>query len=144
MKQLLLILIAFAFASCLNEETYLGKEPTYKGDVLTVKQLLDKKLMNSTVQIKGKVYNVCKAEGCWFILKQDKTTLRCSFESPAIFMDTLNLQKSMTLEGKLSEEIIDEETASTYAEQAGESNPAMEGSKKRVPIFVVSTILLNQ
>ena len=96
------------------------------------------------MQIKGKVFNVCKAEGCWFILKQDQTTLRCSFESPTIFMDTMNLQQNMTLEGKLIEEIIDEETATTYAEQAGENMPKMEGKKKRVPIFVVSTILLNQ
>lgn len=144
MKHLLIMLMAFVFFSCSNEETFLGKEPIFKGDVLTVKQLLDKKLMNSTVQIKGKVYNVCKAEGCWFIMKQDQTTLRCSFESPSIFMDTLNLNKIMTLEGKLIEQIIDEETAKDFAEQAGENAPIMEGSKKRVPIFVVSTILLNQ
>jgi hypothetical protein len=77
-------------------------------------------------------------------MKQDQTSLRCIFESPAIFMDTVNLQTIMKVEGKLREEIIDEETSVMYAEQAGEEKPIMEGSKKRVPVFVVSTILLKQ
>ncbi len=59
-------------------------------------------------------------------------------------MDTLNLHRIMKVEGKLKEEIIDEETSMIYAEQAGEEKPIMEGSKKRVPVFVVSTILLKQ
>jgi hypothetical protein len=78
------------------------------------------------------------------VIKQDQTSLRCTFESPALFMDTLNLHTIMKVEGKLTEEIIDGETSVMYAEQAGEDKPIMEGSKKRVPVFVVSTILLKQ
>jgi hypothetical protein len=144
MKFIMLIILAFGIYSCSEEKTYLGKEPVYMGEPLTVKELLGKILLNSTVQVSGKIYNVCKTEGCWFVMKQDQTTLRCIFESPAIFMDTVNLQTIMKVEGKLREEIIDEETSVMYAEQAGEEKPIMEGSKKRVPVFVVSTILLKQ
>lgn len=144
MKFVMLIILAFGIYSCSEEKTYLGKEPVYMGEPLTVKELLEKKLLNSTVQVSGKIYNVCKTEGCWFVIKQDQTSLRCTFESPAIFMDTLNLHTIMKVEGKLTEEIIDGETSVMYAEQAGEDKPIMEGSKKRVPVFVVSTILLKQ
>ena len=144
MKFIILIILAFGIYSCSEEKTYLGKEPIYMGEPLTVKELLSKKLLNSTVQVSGKIYNVCKTEGCWFVLKQDQISLRCTFESSAIFMDTLNLHTIMKVEGKLTEEIIDEETSVMYAEQAGEAKPIMEGSKKRVPVFVVSTILLKQ
>jgi hypothetical protein len=144
MKFIMLIILAFGIYSCSEEKTYLGKEPVYMGEPLSVKELLGKILLNSTVQVSGKIYNVCKTEGCWFVMKQDQTTLRCIFESPAIFMDTVNLQTIMKVEGKLREEIIDEETSVMYAEQAGEEKPIMEGSKKRVPVFVVSTILLKQ
>jgi hypothetical protein len=143
MKIIILIILSFGIYSCSEEKTYLGKEPVYMGEPLTVKELLDKKLLNSTVQVSGKIFNVCKTEGCWFVMKQDQTSLRCIFETPAIFMDTLNLQTIMKVEGKLREEIIDGETSVMYAEQAGEEKPIMEGSKKRVPVFVVSTILLK-
>ena len=144
MKFIMLIILALGLYSCSEEKTYLGKEPVYMGEPLTVKELLGKKLLNSTVQVSGKIYNVCKTEGCWFVMKQDQTSLRCIFDSPAIFMDTVNLQTIMKVEGKLREEIIDEETSVMYAEQAGEEKPIMVGSKKRVPVFVVSTILLKQ
>jgi hypothetical protein len=144
MKFIMLIILAFGIYSCSDEKTYFGKEPVYMGEPLTVKELLSKRLLNSTVQVSGKIYNVCKTEGCWFVIKQDQTSLRCTFESPTIFMDTLNLHTIMKVEGKLIEEIIDEETSVMYADQAGEDKPIMEGSKKRVPVFVVSTILLKQ
>jgi len=144
MKFIMLIILAFGIYSCSEEKTYLGKEPVYMGEPLTVKELLEKKLLNSIVQISGKIYNVCKTEGCWFVIKQDQTSLRCIFESPAIFMDTLNLHTIIKIEGRLTEQIIDGETSVMYAEQAGEEKPIMEGSKKRVPVFVVSTILLKQ
>jgi aspartyl/asparaginyl-tRNA synthetase len=144
MKFIMLIILAFGLYSCSEEKTYLGKEPIYMGEPLTVKELLGKKLLNSTVQVSGKIYNVCKTEGCWFVMKQDQTSLRCTFESPTIFMDTVNLHTIMKVEGKLREEIIDGETSVMYAEQAGEEKPIMEGNKKRVPVFVVSTILLKQ
>ena len=143
MKFIILIILSFGIYSCSEEKTYLGKEPAYMGESLTVKELLDKKLLNSTVQVSGKIFNVCKTEGCWFVMKQDQTSLRCIFESPAIFMDTVKLHTIMKVEGKLREEIIDEETSIMYAEQAGEEKPIMEGNKKRVPVFVVSTILLK-
>jgi hypothetical protein len=127
--------------SCSEDKQFIGKEPTYSGTPLSVRQLLDKKLLNSTVQMQGRISNICKAEGCWFIISQDQSSLRCTFESPSIFMDTSNLNKVLTVEGKLTEEIVDAETAIMYAEQAGDSNATMEGNKKRVPVFVVSTIL---
>ena len=100
--------------------------------------------MNTPIQIQGKIYNVCRTEGCWFIIKYNDATLRCTFESPALQMDVQNLQKDIIIEGKLTEEIIDAETALTYAEQAGEKASVLEGNKKRVPMFIVSTILVKQ
>lgn len=144
MRYLLIIILSIVSISCSQDETYLGKEPVYTGEIMTVNQILDKKLMNTPVQIKGRIHNVCTTEGCWFIIAHNNAKLRCSFESPTLTMDTLNLHKELTIEGKLTEEIIDAETALIYAEQSGEKTPVLEGSKKRVPIFVVSTILLHQ
>ncbi len=130
--------------SCTEEQLYLGKEPVFQGESLTVEELLQKKLFNTTVQVSGMIYNICKTEGCWFIMKQEQTSLRFIFESPSLFMDTVNLHSIIKVEGKLTEQIIDEETAMTYAEQAGEEKPIMEGNKKRIPVFAVSTIFLKK
>jgi len=130
-------------SSCSENKEYIGKEPVFQGQTLTVSQLLNRNLKQTHVMITGKVVNVCKTEGCWFILKDQSTSIRCVFEDPSVFMDQVNLHKTMSFEGKLKDQIVDVETAAEYAKQEGKTSVASIG-KQRISVFVISTILLEE
>lgn len=121
----------------------MGKEPTYYGSSLTVSELLNRNLKQTHVRIRGKVVNICKTEGCWFILQSNESTIRCVFEEPSLFMDMQNMGKEMSFEGQLKDEIVDEETAKSYASQEGKAVNSILG-KQRISVFVISTILLEE
>ncbi|MGA1276884.1 MAG: DUF4920 domain-containing protein [Candidatus Kapaibacteriota bacterium] len=143
MNILIMFIILIFASSCSEQKEYLGDQPKYEGNVLSITELMTKNMKNTHVRIKGKIYEVCKTEGCWFIVSDTKTKLRCSFAKPSLFMDMKNKSKSMSFEGKLTDEIVDEYTAKTFAEQSGEDTSTILG-KKRVPLFIVSTILIDQ
>ncbi|NBO70448.1 DUF4920 domain-containing protein [bacterium] len=143
MKSLLIVLIVICFFSCTEKKTFLGKQPSYEGNALTVSELFNKKIKQTHIRITGTIYEVCKAEGCWFILQDKEQKLRCIFDNPSITMNVSNKNKRMSFEGILTDEIVDESTAREYAQQVGESTTDISG-KKRIQLFVVSTILLDE
>ena len=143
MNILIMFIILIIASSCTEQKEYLGDHPKYEGNTLSVSELKNKNIKNTLVRVKGKIYEVCKTEGCWFIVSDKQTKLRCSFAKSSLFMDINNKSKTMSFEGKLIDEIVDEEIAKTYAEQSGEASSTIQG-KKRIPIFIVSTILINQ
>jgi hypothetical protein len=57
-------------------------------------------------------------------------------------MDPVNMHKTMSFEGSLIDQIIDEETAKEYAKQEGRDVHV--SGKQRISVFVISTILLEE
>jgi len=139
----IIVICIITLSSCSDNKKYIGKEPVFQGQALTVSQLLNHNLKQTQVRITGKVVNVCKTEGCWFILQDQSTSIRCVFEDPSVFMDQVNIYKTMSFEGKLKDQIVDVETAAEYAKQEGKTLTATSG-KQRISVFVISTILLEE
>jgi hypothetical protein len=85
---------------------------------------LSAKLVNDVFagQIKGKVAEVCKAEGCWIRLqKGDGTTMLVRAKDHAFLMPENIVGKSVLVEGSATVKETSEEMRKHYAEDAGKS-----------------------
>jgi hypothetical protein len=85
---------------------------------------LNNKLVNNafTGQIKGKVAEVCKAEGCWIRLqKEDGTTVLVRAKDHAFLMPENIVGKMVLVEGSAAIKETSEEMRKHYAEDAGKS-----------------------
>ena len=73
-------------------------------------------------QVKGKVVEVCKAEGCWIRLqKADGTSLMVRAKDHAFLMPENIVGKTVLIEGSATVKEIPEEMRRHYAEDAGKS-----------------------
>lgn len=99
---------------------------------------LSSKLADNTFagQIKGKVVEVCKAEGCWIRLqKADGTTMMVRAKDHAFLMPENIVGKTVLVEGNATVKETSEEMRKHYAEDAGKSKKEIEkikGSEKSV------------
>jgi hypothetical protein len=87
-------------------------------------------------QIKGKVAEVCKAEGCWIRLqKADGTTMMVRAKDHAFLMPENIVGKTVLIEGDATVKEISEELRKHYAEDGGKSKEEIakiKGSEKSV------------
>lgn len=73
-------------------------------------------------QIKGRVAEVCKAEGCWIRLqKADGTTMMVRAKDHAFLMPENIVGKTVLIEGNATVKETSEEMRKHYAEDAGKS-----------------------
>jgi hypothetical protein len=73
-------------------------------------------------QVKGKVVEVCKAEGCWIRLqKADGTTLMVRAKDHAFLMPLNIVGKTVLVDGSATAKEVSEELRKHYAEDAGKS-----------------------
>jgi hypothetical protein len=132
------ILILFAVSvSAQNKE----KVPAAKGVVygqvseenspLAVDDLQVKMTDNTfTGQVKGRVAEVCKSEGCWLRLqKADGTSMMVRADKHAFFMPENILGKTVLVEGTASIKETSEEMRKHYAEDAGKSKKEIDKIK---------------
>lgn len=85
---------------------------------------LQNKLVDNayTGQIKGRVAEVCKAEGCWIRLqKADGTTMMVRAKDHAFLMPENIVGKTVLIEGNATVKETSEEMRKHYAEDAGKS-----------------------
>jgi hypothetical protein len=89
-----------------------------------------------TGQIKGKVAEVCKAEGCWIrIQKKDGSTMMVRAKDHAFLMPENIVGKTVLIEGNATVKETSEEMRKHYAEDAGKSKDEIakiKGSEKSV------------
>ena len=99
---------------------------------------LQNKLVDNafTGQIKGKVTEVCKAEGCWIRLqKQDGSSMMVRAKNHAFLMPENIVGKTVLIEGNATVKETTEEMRKHYAEDAGKSKEEIakiKGSEKSV------------
>jgi hypothetical protein len=87
-------------------------------------------------QVKGKVVEVCKAEGCWIRLqKADGSSMLVRAKDHAFLMPENIVGKTVLIEGSATVKEISEEMRKHYAEDAGKPKSEIEkikGSEKDV------------
>ena len=123
-----LILIALAANAQDKEKVPAAKGVVY-GNVSEEKSPvsvddLDGKLVDNafTGQMKGKVVEVCKAEGCWLRLqKADGSSMMVRAKDHAFFMPENIVGKTVLVEGTASVKETSEEMRKHFAEDGGKS-----------------------
>jgi hypothetical protein len=138
------IFILFALSvSAQNKEKVPAAKGVVYGEVsqekapLPVDDLQSKITDNSfSGQIKGKVVEVCKAEGCWLRLqKADGGSVMVRADKHAFFMPENIVGKTVLVEGTAPVKETSEEMRKHYAEDAGKSKEEIakiKGSEKNV------------
>lgn len=140
-------LILFCLASNAQEAHEKEKTPAVKGvvygtlsdekDAVSPDELKSK-LVNDKFegQVKGKVVEVCKAEGCWIKLQRaDGTSMMVRAKDHAFLMPENIVGKTVLIEGNATTKEITEDMRKHYAEDAGKSRKEIakiKGSEKDV------------
>ena len=140
-------LVLFAVAAQAQDTPEKEKTPAAKGVVYgkvseeanaLSPDELKSKLVNDKFegQVKGKVVEVCKAEGCWIKLERaDGTTMMVRAKDHAFLMPENIVGKTVLIEGNATVKEISEDLRKHYAEDAGKSKEEIakiKGSEKDV------------
>jgi hypothetical protein len=104
---------------------------------VSVDELKDKLVDDAfSGQVKGKVVEVCKAEGCWIRLqKADGTAMLVRAKDHAFLMPENIVGKNVLIEGNATVKTVSEEMRKHYAEDAGKSKEEIakiKGAEKSV------------
>lgn len=138
-KVLFVILVLSCF-SCSEKKDYIGIEPQQHIRTITVKQAIKPENYDSKVRITGKVFKVCKEEGCWLVLQNGKDKIRMIFKDPAISAPMDCEGKQLKAEGKIVELLADRDEALTYLKQLGIDTIDIPSGKLRLPVFIIETL----
>ena len=81
-------------------------------------------------QVKGKVVEVCQAEGCWLkIQRADGTSMMVRAKDHSFLMPSNIVGKTVLIEGSATVKEVTEEMRRHYAEDAGKSKEEIEKIK---------------
>lgn len=129
-KMLLPILLAFTLSTYAQTKE---KTPAAKGVVYgavaeektpVTPDELPAKLVNNQYegQLKAKVVDVCKAEGCWIkVQRKDGAAMMVRAKDHAFLMPENIVGKTVLIEGSATTKEVSEEMRKHYAEDAGKS-----------------------
>jgi len=118
-----LLLIGLAAASLYAADQKLGEPLTLKAPV-TIDELLAKPAgyVGKTVQVKGKITEVCQAMGCWMSLVSEQGKLlriQVGHDGKIVFPQE-GVGKMAIAEGKLEKSVMSEEEAIAHAKHVAE------------------------
>lgn len=138
----LVFFCALCVIGCSNTPEYYGKEPSVQSAALTVSQALEPTNFHLNIAVKATVKSVCKTEGCWTILTDGKQSMRVVFAQGAFASPMDTEGKTAIVEGQIESEIVSEEDARIYAEQAGLKADVIQSliGEQRVPIFTAESL----
>ena len=137
-----LVLIAFSVNAQDKEKVQAAKGVVYGAVAEEEKAIavddIKSKLVNDQYegQIKAKVVEVCKAEGCWIkVAKKDGSTMMVRAKDHKFLMPENIVGKTVLIEGNATVKETTEEMRKHYAEDAGKSKAEIakiKGSEKDV------------
>ena len=137
-----LVLIAFSANAQDKEKVQAAKGVVYGAVAEEDKAIaiddIKSKLVNDQYegQIKAKVVEVCKAEGCWIkVAKKDGSTMMVRTKDHKFLMPENIVGKTVLIEGNATVKETTEEMRKHYAEDAGKSKAEIakiKGSEKDV------------
>lgn len=120
MKKVLLALLLTGLLQA--SELKLGK-PFKQTRVLSLTELVAKPdtYVGKTVQVQGKITEVCQAMGCWVMITDGKTaTMRIQMEEGKVSFPKDAAGKPVVAEGKLSKHSLTKEQAISMAKHEAE------------------------
>jgi bisphosphoglycerate-dependent phosphoglycerate mutase len=98
-------------------------------------------------QVKAKVVEVCKAEGCWIrVQKADGTSMMVRAKDHAFLMPENIVGRTVVIEGSAKVKEVSEEMRKHYAEDAGKSKKEIakiKGSEKDVEFAATGVKVLD-
>jgi hypothetical protein len=98
-------------------------------------------------QVKAKVTEVCKAEGCWIkVQKKDGSSMMVRAKDHAFLMPENIVGKTVLIEGNATIKEVSEEMRKHYAEDAGKSKKEIakiKGSEKDVQFAATGVKVLD-
>ena len=107
------------------------------------------KLVNNQFdgQVKAKVIEVCKAEGCWIkVQKKDGSAMMVRSKDHAFLMPENIVGKTVLIEGSAAVKEVSEEMRRHYAEDAGKSKKEIskiKGSEKDIQFAATGVKVLD-
>ena len=135
------------------QETAKLKTPTYKafGDSvqsastpLALADAIKAPSKTNVVRVSAKISEVCQNKGCWMILTDGNASMRVTFKDYGFFVPKDISGKIIIAEGLVTEEILTEEDARHYAEDAGKSKAEVKkikGNQKQISMVAQSVFL---
>ena len=123
-----------------------GIKTTSKGAVTAneLHALLDGK-ENAEVKVKGKVVEVCKAEGCWLRMETASGTMLIKMKDHAYFVPLAMNGKTIVADGTVTLKETSVEMLKHYAEDAGKSKEeiaAITTAKKEIILQAKGILVL--
>lgn len=114
-----------------------------KSTGLSLKQLLadQDSLDGQQVRVTTRVAKVCQKKGCFFIATEGAASARVSFADYSFFVPTDSGGKEVTLVGTFKRQELDAAQAAHYAEDLGETAPAVSGPAMEYAIVASSVII---
>lgn len=103
-----------------------GARPTLSTAPLTLSQITKKENIGKYIRLTAQVDEVCQSMGCWLIVKEGDIMLRIKTKDHNFFVPKNIAGKTVIVEGIVEEQIIAEELARHYAEDAGKTTEEIE------------------
>ena len=112
------------------------------GKAITLSMAIAKGESKKSTKISGNISTVCKAKGCWFTLKHDKSPeVRVKMKDYGFFFPKNADGGKATVEGILSKRIVPKKEAQHYADdavKAGEKPKVVKGDEEVFELIVSS------
>lgn len=121
---LLLVAIIATLAITAQEATKgatFGQAPDPKAKTVWLTKAVAKRTFDAPLSVRAMVKEVCQKKGCWMILTDGKSSVRVTFKDYGFFVPKDLAGHLVVVEGVLSEEVLTEDEARHYAEDAGKT-----------------------
>ncbi|MEJ7671644.1 MAG: DUF4920 domain-containing protein [Chitinophagaceae bacterium] len=155
MKKIFLLISIIAFAFSISAQPLKG--PAIKGmnfgvtiteenafNVSELPSLLDSK-QSKDVKVKGKVVEVCKAEGCWLRMQTTDGTIMIRMKDHSFFVPVSLNGKTIVADGTATLKETSVDTLRHYAEDGGKSKEeiaAIKEPKKEIVLQAKGILVL--
>lgn len=94
-----------------------------------LKDLVEQRVVDTTVVTTGAVKEVCLKKGCWMTIEDGATGTRVVFANYGFFVPASIKGKTVKLQGKLEKKVLSESDARHYLEDAGKPKAEIEKIK---------------
>ncbi|MBI3258114.1 MAG: DUF4920 domain-containing protein [Ignavibacteriae bacterium] len=147
MKLIILLFCSCILLSCSGRNATFGAPFTLKSEKsITVSGAVKPANYDRIIRVEGDCYQVCQTEGCWLVVTDGKQKLHVIVKDKDFAAPMDCGGKKIALEGKVQEQLTNEDDAREYAGQAGRSEAETNAiiGDQRVPVFVITSMEVVQ
>lgn len=117
-----------------------------RGAAVTVSAVFENSaLQDTTILVGGTIADVCTAMGCWLVVTDGKQQMRVTFKDHKFFVPKDSHNRRVLLQGIVSHQEIDEETAKHYAGEAskGPKPEEITGTQRVVTMEATGVVIME-